>query len=576
MGPGVPALAQNSRDMYGAVVENERRRKEAVEQSLAARGFPRLPQAQRDRISGRRFIVHSVFVDSVVAFPHALLLPIKLLGLALLPVRAYAEARNRLVPARFGQRLQYRDLTAARRILERTPLSQLFWKLQALALHLALSAFYIIGDETARAVALFNMLVLCVGTFGAPVWIRAADVVAHAVHGGGGGGGGGARLLGGGIRRAVGVCLGLVLPAFLALQLYLLFLPNLAGLGTLAAWASAVFRGVRGAARLVASPAAVNGTLSSWEWQGACLLPSPPPAAASAAASGVTWAGVLRRGCDLLGEAGRMWFDAVDAGGGWQRMLRQGVSAGETSSASDSSSSSSSSSSATATTTTTPGAGTISLVPLFPALVQLQAQSLTRGMGLFLLPFTWLLRGTVAALGRVYATQIPICSGLAWLLMSALSVLQRPWAAQLLWGWVMLKAWRFTFHWGRRAFPRADPLWVYRLPFVTARAAWQAARSAAARAFDAYKRVLAACTRICATMGYLGDLMLIPLALAWFFLPLVVPVLSKANQLYIPAGVGSATLLVVGRDIIRANWFAVKQEVGGQRRGDLGRRAKRD
>jgi len=160
---------------------------------------------------------------------------------------------------------------------------------------------------------------------------------------------------------------------------------------------------------------------------------------------------------------------------------------------------------------------------------------------------------------------------LKWILTSRLVLFA-------LWTWMLAKAEYLTYVLINQYFPPYRPMWLYVLPF---RFAWfqlrmlrrfvlfVVGRLAALLKLTlrmlnvvfegikfSYGRVLDASTRMCRKIGFLGDILLIPISLAWMFWPLLLPtkyVLANST-LFIPAGMLSFALLLWGRIIVSDAW----------------------
>ena len=533
------------------------------------------PPVAVDLAQGRRYVLHTEFLSSIQRFSHFLLIPLKVAGVALLPILAYLTLRNslyrryllRYFPA--GPRWRYDLKPLWSEYVEqswvRPDLN--FWGLHYVFVSLFITMFALVLDETSQVIASCNMVVFAASTLGGPLWARVG--LPPPPH------------------HLVDALMGLAVPCFVALQVYLLFLPNLSAMGTVLGAASTLLftvgrggaglaqrgllwgldnlwivpsgirNGIRGIATMLlmgadgGGRASVGGGGSSSSSSGIGGVSAAPPVGALKAwrrdnmlgnvAVGawtrcVDREGALGRACGhiIVGtvERGVEGITALITGGGALGVETTARAGGATAGAK------------------------FSFVPIFPGLASVPVGAVQQGMALFLLPFDALLGTTVGALRFLYGMQIPVLGVITRFLIGVIpDVLARRWVVQLLWTAVVVRSWVVFARWFLRAFPRASPLWMYFLPFRATHRAYRFVRQAVVLFARSYGVALGWATRVCKQAGIVGDVILVPLALAWIGGPAVAPGYLLSDQsLYAPGAILAVLLLVWGRDIIRRNW----------------------
>lgn len=154
-----------------------------------------------------------------------------------------------------------------------------------------------------------------------------------------------------------------------------------------------------------------------------------------------------------------------------------------------------------------------------------------------------------------------------WILEWAVYILTSKWVLQCLWIPVVLLACYKTSETLDRWFPGLNPLLLYRWPFDVAynlvTALWRVGSRLvrlAARVLrgvtDLYKALLVYPTRWCSKLGVVGDVLLIPIALAWMFWPLHVPFQAGQRSLLFSAVPLAGMLCGAGVGIVKANFHS--------------------
>ena len=177
-----------------------------------------------------------------------------------------------------------------------------------------------------------------------------------------------------------------------------------------------------------------------------------------------------------------------------------------------------------------------------------------------------MLRRELELIAVVYAFIAPphwarrLASPLRWLWWLLRSAVMK----QLVWmSCVMLPAWRSTAVLLERLFPRADPLYIYRIPRRLARLLWTLVTHVLRllwrvlqRLWRAYAQLLAAPTTWSRRMdSRAAEIAVMPLAFAWMGWPLALPVLFSRPSLWMVAGTAVAVQVVLGRQVIHRAWY---------------------
>merc|ERR1711904_150080 len=131
--------------------------------------------------------------------------------------------------------------------------------------------------------------------------------------------------------------------------------------------------------------------------------------------------------------------------------------------------------------------------------------------------------------GKVYGQyQAPmLANGLGMLYNFHRQLISSPWFVRFAWWGIVARSWWLLADHHHKFYKGANALWVYTLPFTVLKALVRSGLRMLQRSLEgmlaAYGRTLAYSTSICARLGLLGDLVLIPVTLIWMGWPLYLP-----------------------------------------------------
>merc|ERR1711871_1116838 len=98
-------------------------------------------------------------------------------------------------------------------------------------------------------------------------------------------------------------------------------------------------------------------------------------------------------------------------------------------------------------------------------------------------------------------------------------LLSNPWFVRLSWWCCVARSWWLMLDHHTTFYAGTNVLWLYTLPFTLVKelvmSGIRIARQVVERTLNAYGRTLATSTSICAKLGVLGDLLLVPITLIW-------------------------------------------------------------
>ncbi len=496
------------------------------------------PQHEVDYAQGARFMLHSVFLHSLANWFHFVLLPFKLLGLLTLPVYWYLLVRYAIIPPNSGR---WTDHELGLRSRARLGDMISFTQMHSFFFACLVALVFILINELSFLLSIFHCLLLVVLSMASPLWYHLSRAIDHALP----------------LRHIGDAFLVLVAPIFCIVQLYILLLPNLYWWASHLQWlfpllSSLCFSVVGSMWWLVVSVMGLVLSLMLWLFNllyGNALLLELAPFFAwlrSVALSPASLFPPLFTSQDvatvtmLLSSAITTltaWLSAT--WGGWSSLLF------------------------TTSSSASVDLSGVSLLLFFPAR-HFNVDMLRRLIEAFVLPFDTLFSAELWLAQSFYLKHLP------WMLRFFLHwfwwLLFNRFCLQLMWFAICALSWFPPIYgWLRALFPAANPThfalfplralrqslrlgWgLLKLLLVTLRGWWW-------RILHLQNCTLAYPTLLCARAGLLGDLLLIPIAVAWMGWPCGLVFLRGVHSLYVPGIVFSLTLVLRGRAIISTAW----------------------